>query len=501
MERPTRTFSLANLPEVFPTSTEISEPLQRAVRAGKARKLAGRLYTRNTEEPPEQVARRNWQAIVAHHFPEAVVVDRSALEAKPAPDGSLFIDAGPAYAGRRPAVVPGLKLRPRKGPGPIEGDMPYMGIYVASQPRALLENMRPSRARGGVARTYTRPELEAELSRIVEQRGRNGLNEMRDRARQIAPMLSAEDEMETLNNLIGAILGTVDTSLLTDPARAHHRAGMGFDTRRVDLFAFLQAEVLRQTFPDRPEQSASFPALSFFEAYFSNWIEGTEFEVDEAEEIVFESKMPPAREEDAHDVLGTFEVVNDPRQRSERAADSESFLELLRNRHGKMLGRRSEVNPGSFKDRANRAGGMSFVSPELVQGTLTQGWRYLEPLPSGLSRAIFMMFLVSEVHPFNDGNGRVGRVFMNAELSAAGKQRIVIPLSYRDDYLGGLRALSRSGDPRPIIRVLDFAQQYSAAIDWSEQSLARRMLEESNAMVPPDEAEQVGRRLRLPAAG
>src|SRR4051794_6642354 len=116
MHRPTRTFSLANLPEVFPTSTEISEPLQRAVRAGKARKLAGRLYTRNTEEPLEQVARRNWQAIVAHHFPEAVVVDRSALEAKPAPDGSLFIDAGPAYAGRRPAVVPGLKLRPRKGP-------------------------------------------------------------------------------------------------------------------------------------------------------------------------------------------------------------------------------------------------------------------------------------------------------------------------------------------------------------------------------------------------
>ncbi len=500
MQGPKRTFSLADLPEVFPTSTAISESLQRAVRAGSARKLAGRLYTRNLEEPLEQVARRNWQAIVAHYFPEAVVVDRSAFEAKPAPDGSLFLDAGPSYASRRPAVIPGLKLRPRKGAGPIEGDMPYMGIYIASQPRAMLENTRPSRARGGVARTYSRPELEAELSRVVEQRGQDGLNELRDRARQIAPRLGAAADMEILDDLIGSVLGTRDASLQTDSARAH-QAGMGFDTRRVDLFATLQAALLRQTFAGRDEQPASYPTLSFFEAYFSNWIEGTEFEIEEAEEIVFESKMPRTREEDAHDVLGTFEVVNDPEQRSERAADPPSFLDLLRKRHAQMLSRRAQVNPGSFKNRANRADGTSFVSPELVQGTLTEGWRYLEPLPEGLCRAIFMMFLVSEVHPFKDGNGRVGRVFMNAELSAVGQQRVVIPLSYRDDYLGGLRALSRSGDPRPLIRVVDFAQQYSAAIDWSDQSLARRMLEESNALVPPDEAEQTGQRLRLPATG
>ncbi|HEX5527085.1 MAG TPA: Fic family protein [Solirubrobacterales bacterium] len=497
--RTTRTFSLSELPEVFPTSTAISEALQRAVRAGKARKLAGRLYTRNLEEPLEGIARRNWQAIVAHYFPEAVVADRSALEAKPAPDGSLFLDAGPKYAGRRPAVIPGLKLRPRKGPGPIEGDMPYMGIYIASQPRAILENTRASRARAGVARTYSRPELEAELSRVIEQRGEDGLSELRDQARSLAPKLGAQPEMKMLEDLIGSVLGTRNSPLETDAARAH-QAGVGFDTRRVDLFATLQAELLRQTFAIREEQPRPFPALSFFEAYFSNWIEGTEFEVDQAEQIVFEKKVPKARVEDAHDVLGTFAVVNHPEKRSERATNPRSFLALLRKRHAEMLGRRPEVNPGSFKDVPNRAGGTSFVPPELVQGTLIEGWRYLEPLPEGLSRAIFMMFLISEVHPFIDGNGRVGRVFMNTELSAAGEQRIVIPLSYRDDYLGGLRALSRSGDPRPLIRVLDFAQRYSAAIDWSDLGRARQMLAESNGFIPPDEAEATGQRLRFPSA-
>ncbi len=498
MRRPTRTFSLADLPEVFSTSTAISEPLQRAVRAGKARKLAGRLYTRNVEEPLEGVARRNWQVIVAHYFPDAVVADRSALEAKPAPDGSLFLDAGPGYAGRRPAVVPGLKLRPRKGTGPVEGDMPYMGIYIASQPRAILENTRPSRARGGVARTYSRPELEGELSRLVRQRGNDGLNELRDQARAIAPKLGADAEMEVLDDLIGSILGTRDASLQTEAAQAH-QAGAGFDTRRIDLFASLQAELLRQNFVDREEQHGSFPTLSFFEAYFSNWIEGTEFEVDEAKEIVFGDTIPKGREGDAHDVLGTFEVVNDPARRAERAADPQAFLGLLRRRHAQILSRRPEVEPGSFKNRANRAGGTSFVAPELMQGTLIQGARYLEPLPPGLARAIFMMFLVSEVHPFTDGNGRVGRVFMNAELSAVRQQRIVIPLSYRDDYLGGLRALSRGGDPRPLIRVLDFAQKYSAAVNWTDPDLAHRALEDSNAFVPPDEADAQGVRLRLPA--
>jgi hypothetical protein len=373
-----------------------------------------------------------------------------------------------------------------------------MGIYIASQPRAMLENTRPSRARGGVARTYSRPELEAELSRVIEQRGRDGLNELRDQACKIAPALGAKAEMEVLDDLIGSVLGTRDSLLHTDAARAH-QAGLGFDTRRIDLFASLQAELLRQAFSDREEQPKSFPALSFFEAYFSNWIEGTEFEVEEAEGIVFESRIPKRREEDAHDVLGTYEVINDPERRSERAGDPGAFLELLRKRHAQMLSRRLQVNPGSFKDRPNRAGGTSFVSPKLVQGTLIEGWRYLEPLPTGLARAIFMMFLISEVHPFQDGNGRVGRVFMNAELSAAGEHRIVIPLSYRDDYLSGLRALSRGGDPRPLIRVLDFAQQYSAAINWNDLDPARQMLEESNAFVPPDEAEQTGQRLRLPA--
>lgn len=499
MPEVTRKFLLSDQPEVFSSTAETSRAVGAAVRRGQARKVGPRLYTRNTDDPLEDVVRRNWQRISAAYFPGAVVVDRSAFEAKPSNDGSLFLDAGPDYSARRPVRLPGLTLRARKGAGPVEGDMPFMeDLHFSGPARKFLDNLRRSRARGeGVTRTLSRSEIEDELIRIAAQRGIDALNELRDRAREIARALDAEPEMAMLDDLIGAVQGTRDAELTTAAARAQ-RQGLGFDPRRLELFEALQARLLRDQQPERPEQPGSLPALSFIEAYFSNWIEGTEFAVDEAEEIVFEGAIPEGRFEDAHDVLGAFELVNDRERRARVPHDADDLLALLRSHHGLMLARRPAARPGSFKAKPNQAGGTTFVHPDLVEGTLSEGFRYLKPLPAGLSRAIFMMFLISEVHPFTDGNGRVGRVLMNAELTAAGDQRIVIPLSFREDYMQSLRALSRSGNPQPLVRVLDFAQRYAAAIDWSSLSRAKEMLAMTNALVPPDVAEEKGLRLTLP---
>lgn len=499
MARLTRTFSVEEQPEVFASTAATSRAVGAAVRAGGVRKLSPRLYTRNIYEPPEQVVRRNWQRIAAAYFPGAVVVDRSAFEAKPSADGSLFLDAGPSYTTRRPVRLPGLTLRPRSGPGPVPGDMPFMEeLHVSGPARKFLDNLRHSRARGEqVTRTLSRAEIEDELVRAAMLRGIGALNELRDGARAVAPALDAGEQMELLDGLIATVQGTGDAELATAAAWAH-RQGEGFDPRRLELFEALQGYLLHDPQAARPEQPESLPALSFFEAYFSNWIEGTEFALDQAEEIVFTGEIPENRFEDAHDVLGTFEVVDDPAKRARVPDDAEGLTSLLRLHHAQMLGRRPAVNPGSFKLGRNQAGGTVFVHPDLVLGTLTEGFRYLAPLPAGLARAIFMMFLVSEVHPFADGNGRVGRVLMNAELSAVGQQRIVIPLPYRDNYLQGLRALSRNGNPRPLVRVLDFAQRYTAAIDWSDIENAKAQLAQTNAFVPPDVAEEEGLRLALP---
>ena len=313
----------------------------------------------------------------------------------------------------------------------------------------------------------------------------------------IAGAIDAAREMAALDDLIGAILGTRNVELATPAARAAH-AGLGFDPRRIELFEALHAALLKDPLESRSGPTRLAPDALLHRGVLLELDRGDRVRAARSRGDRLQACGADDRFEDAHDVLGTFDVVNNPEKRRRTPSDPEDLLALLRSHHAVMLERRPQVHPGAFKTRANRAGSTSFVHPDLVVGTLVEGYRYYEPLPSGLAKAIFMMFLIGEVHPFTDGNGRVARVLMNAELSAAGEQRIVIPIVYRDDYLRGLRALSRNANPQPLIRVLDFAQAYAAAIDWSDLPSAERMLERTNAFVTPDLAEERDVRLELP---
>jgi len=111
---------------------------------------------------------------------------------------------------------------------------------------------------------------------------------------------------------------------------------------------------------------------------------------------------------------------------------------------------------------------------------------------------VFMMFLISEVHPFADGNGRIARVMMNAELVAAGENRIIVPTVYRNNYLMAVKALSQNGVTGALVRVIDFAQKYTAAVDFSDLDRARLVLDRTHAFADPNEADAAGVRLRLP---
>ncbi len=486
-------ISIGAMPEVFVSNTTTSKVVSAAVARGRLRKLASRLYTRNLDEEPERLVRRNWYYLVTAYFPDALITDRTALENQPAPDGSICLISNK----KRDVVLPGLVFRPRKGPGPLENDRPFIGgARLASSARAYLENMRPSRVRGQrVARTLSREEVENRLDALLRQQGEVALNRLRDEAGKIAPQLGLEEEFGTFNELVGTLLGTRDAEVKSAVGKAR-AAGQPFDPDRIGLFEALFS-ALRETIPvDRPAPKrvgAANANLAFFEAYFSNFIEGTEFSVEEAENIVFNGVIPQERPDDAHDVLGTYRVVSDQAEMRRRPSDFDDFLSLLRRRHAAIMEARLDKNPGAFKTLVNRAGNTVFVAPDLVVGTLEKGFAFLGGLGEPFQRAVFMMLLVSEVHPFADGNGRVARIMMNAELVSAGQERIIVPTSYRTDYLGALKALSHNGNMPPLIRMLGYAQQYTYAIDWSDLQAARHMLEQTGAFSEGEDA-----RLRLP---
>lgn len=489
---------LSTMPEVFVSNKELTSAVSKAVKAGRLRKIGSRLYTRNMTEVPEALVRRHWHVLLREYFPDALISDRTALENRPASDGSVYVIA----LGTREVALPGVTFKPRSGPPPLESDRPFLGgVRLASTPRAWLENMRPSR--GPVPRTLGREELEQRLDGLLRSGGEEGLNRLRDQARDVADALGMQEQFRALDELIGTFLGTREAELSSDVGKARKR-GVPYDPWRVDLFMRLFDE-LRGTAPTtRPSGhlgDAARTNLAFFEAYFSNYIEGTEFPVDEAVEIVFQGVIPRDRPADAHDVLGTYRIVSDPVEMRRLPADSGEFLRLLRDRHAVLMGFRPDKRPGEFKLRGNRAGSTLFVDPPLVAGTLERGFEICRSIDAPLHRAVFMMFLVSEVHPFVDGNGRVARIMMNAELEAAGEHKIVIPTVYRDNYISALKAISNGGDCRPLIRTLDFAQRYTASVSWDDLGTARGLLQETHAFLDATEAEGAGLRLVLPRAG
>ncbi|MBV8979159.1 MAG: Fic family protein [Alphaproteobacteria bacterium] len=487
--------SLDDLPETFVSTTAISRLVSKAVRDNRLRRLASRLYTKDLNSKPETLVRANLWQIIAGYFPDALIADRTAIEAAPAKDGSVFLVSNAAASDIK---LPSITLRPRQGAPAQEGDLPFMGaVRFSSRARALLDNFAPSRGRGSISRTLSKSEIETYLDQLLRHSGEDELNRLRDEARKIAPVIGREKEFAALNRMIGALLNTQTDKLLTPAARAR-RKGVPFDPARLELFESLRAELQRMPPQVRAERTGDGTTLPFFEAYFSNFIEGTEFAVDEAKAIVFENRIPNARPQDAHDILGTYRIVADKNEMSRLPQSFAEFERLLKRRHAEIMHARPDKAPGRYKEEANRAGATTFVAPDLVRGTLEQGFTTYRSLTTPLQRAVFMMFLVSEVHPFADGNGRVARIMMNAELISAGEQRIIIPTIYRGNYLGALKAISNRTSPEPLIRMLDFAQRFTLSVDWTNFHRAEAELNAANAFVDSAEAEERGVRLRLP---
>jgi fido (protein-threonine AMPylation protein) len=130
-----------------------------------------------------------------------------------------------------------------------------------------------------------------------------------------------------------------------------------------------------------------------------------------------------------------------------------------------------------------------FVSPALVVGTLEKGYEIIMSAATPGNTAALAMFVIAEVHPFTDGNGRTARLAMNLFLSQAGLTRIIIPTVYRDDYLSALKALSSNAHPIPLVRMLARAARFSRWVDMRSKSNAFAALRRSNALERPNAAQ------------
>ena len=305
---------------------------------------------------------------------------------------------------------------------------------------------------------------------------------MRSGAQRIAVSLDREREYALLDTMMGSILGTRPGHKAKTPtARA---MAMGIDYDRLTLFDLL-VKALQETpltaLPNSVKTDDAKRNFAFLESYFSNYIEGTKFPIDQAIGIALRGDVAIGRPMGARDLVGVYNHARDAGLRALTMPQTEAVLAAVQEHHLRMMLVRAEIDPGAFKTVPNMAGNHTFVHPDLVRETLCAGVKKLGDVFPGSARALLAMLVFVEVHPFNDGNGRLARLLMNAELTHAGESRIIIPTLYRDEYLDGLRAMTQQRDPTTYIRMMRMAQEWTASFDYSDLQTVIAQMKRCNA--------------------
>ena len=424
-------------------------------------KIAPKIYTTTLNDTPENIIRRNLFFILGKLYPSALLSHRSAFECRPTDDGHIYL----TYNYTKKVSLPGIVIHLLDGEPAMPFDYPFVGgVHISCSARAYLENMQTGYRRDGVSKCLSLNEIEEKLGKIMHINGRQALEKLRDTAREISVTLHMEEEFVKLDTIIQSILASKPYKNYTSSVMKIDTKGEPFDGKRLKQYSILMSALNEREYEDYPEPNktdASFRQFAFFDSYYSCCFEGVELDMTEAQEVIEDRVAIPNKLNDSEALLGTYLLASDRKEMMVTPDTPELFLELLQRRHRIIMQNRSDVLPGVFKTQNNDSGENRVVDYQQVRGTLLKGFEFYSVLRHPFSRAVFLLYMISDVQPFIEGNGRLARIMMNAELTSGGQSRIIFPTSLRSEYFSALRQLARYENPEKLIGVIQQMRQYS----------------------------------------
>ena len=86
------------------------------------------------------------------------------------------------------------------------------------------------------------------------------------------------------------------------------------------------------------------------------------------------------------------------------------------------------------------------LNPDAIRDAMPALFDLLKEESEASVRAVLGHFIFVYIHPYIDGNGRIGRFLFNVMLASGGYSWTVIPVNQRDNYMAALEDASVNGD-------------------------------------------------------
>ncbi len=194
--------------------------------------------------------------------------------------------------------------------------------------------------------------------------------------------------------------------------------------------------------------------------YDTNAIEGSTVSKDEVRQVLEDRQWPPKSSEEISETLGVAEAVSYIRKVKDPLS-----LALIRNLH-KTVFKNSKPFAGETRQKSgvevsvvdSRGGVVHRGAPaEEVDSLLRNLVRWYRDNhgrypPFVLAAVVHNQF--ETIHPFQDGNGRVGRLMLVNVLIKHGLPPLNIELENRREYYEALREYQSTGNLRPTLNLM-----------------------------------------------